>query len=93
MVSREDVNRMINDAAEKSPYTVYKPKNKQYRFFYHYNKFTGGMTVHFRGECNITENVECRVPCETKYNKSQPRLVMRGFAHSIDIQKDKIIII
>lgn len=50
------------------------------------------MSVHFRDTCHVTDNVECRVPCETKWNKTQPNLVMRGYASNIIVERDKIII-
>lgn len=59
----------------------------RYRFFFHYNKVAKQMSVHFRGTCYIVNNVECRVPCETKWNKRQPRLVMRGMASDVTIIK------
>ena len=56
---------------------------KKYRFFYHYNKANNGMTVHFRGVCYPCKHVRCNVPSETKWNKTQPRLVMQGFCEWI----------
>ena len=38
---------------------------KKYRFFFHYRKSTGGMTVHFRNICYPCVNVVCNVPDET----------------------------
>ena len=61
---------------------------KRWRFFFHYNKQTGNMTVHFRGQCNSVTYVDCRVPCNSKYNKTQPKLVMRGFAHAVHLSHD-----
>lgn len=58
---------------------------KHYRFFYHYNKHQQKMTVHFRGTCHIVKDVQCRVPCETKWSLTQPYLVMRGHAHTVTI--------
>jgi hypothetical protein len=58
---------------------------KPRRFFYHFNKARRAMTVHFMGTCYIVQNVVCRVPCETKWQARQPRLVMRGFAHTLAI--------
>ena len=46
------------------------------------------MSVHFKNSCTIVEAVVCNVPCETKRNKTQPRLVMRGFAKEIKIIKN-----
>jgi len=67
--------------------------NKAYRFFYHY--FRHGekkMSVHFRGKCYNTTHVHCNVPCETKYNRTQPKLIMRGFASKITVKKNQITI-
>lgn len=50
------------------------------------------MTVHFRGKCIPTKNVECKVPVETKYSHVQPRLILRGYCKEIIEQEDKIII-
>ena len=57
----------------------------QYRFFYHYYKQKKRMSIHFKGACHVVDNVECLVPCETKWNKTQPQLVMRGWAKELDI--------
>ncbi len=57
-----------------------------YRFFYHYFKAKKAMTVHFRGKCYTVNNITCDVPCETKWNKRQPYLVMQGFAHTVTIK-------
>jgi hypothetical protein len=69
-----------------------KPILKKRRFFYHYNKRNHKMTVHFMGVCNIVDDVECRVGCESKWNKSQPQLVMRGWAYNVHIVDNKAII-
>ena len=67
---------------------------KQYRFFYHYRKQTGRMTVHYRGTCYNVNDVSCLVPCRTKRNKRQPYLVMEGFCGDvfIDTNTDTAII-
>lgn len=65
---------------------------KMYRFFYHYNKANRGMAVHFRGKCWPCKNVDCNVRAETKWNNTQPRLVIQGFAKEI-IQIEDLIII
>lgn len=56
---------------------------KVYRFFFHYNKKEKKMSVHYRGTCYLTEHVRCRVPCSTKWNEKQPRVVMQGYAQGI----------
>lgn len=65
---------------------------KKYRFFYHFNKHEVKMTVHWKNQCIVVDNVKCYVPCETKWNKRQPRLVMQGFAEYVEI-RDNIAII
>ena len=56
------------------------------RFWYHYRKRDGKMTVHFRGKCHTVDDVSCDVPCETKRNKRQPLLVMQGYAGEVRIE-------
>lgn len=65
---------------------------KQYRFFYHYRRSTGGMTVHFKGRCYACVDVVCNVPCQTKRNKEQPRLVLQGFCSSLSLDENTITI-
>lgn len=50
------------------------------------------MSVHFNGQCHRVDNVECKVPVETKWNKRQPMLVMRGFAKEVIIEDGKAVI-
>lgn len=62
---------------------------KKYRFFYHYYKQKKRMSIHFRNSCTVVDDVICEVPCETKWNKTQPQLVMRGFATDVRIVDNK----
>lgn len=64
-------------------------KNVKYRFFYHYRKSDGRMSVHFQGRCIPVQDVDCHVPCETKRNKRQPLLVMQGFCKTVTVSKGK----
>lgn len=57
----------------------------KYRFFYHYYKQYNEMSIHFRGACMRAKDVVCKVPCETKWNKRQPQLVMQGYATKVEI--------
>lgn len=66
---------------------------KEFRFFYHYNKANGKMTVHFRKRCYIVDNIACFRDTFTKWNKSQPRIVMQGWAEKVIISRDKTAII
>jgi hypothetical protein len=50
------------------------------------------MSVHFRGQCSVVDNIDCHVPCETKWKETQPRLVMQGWAHNVEFKQGKAII-
>jgi len=65
---------------------------KKYRFFYHYYKGKKMMSVHFRKVCYPIQDVICNVPCETKWNTTQPQLVMRGYCSDVSIIKGKAVI-
>lgn len=67
-------------------------KNKKYRFFYHYYKQKGKMSIHFRGQCMVSKNVVCEVSTQTKWNKTQPQLVVQGFCETVEIIDDTAII-
>lgn len=51
------------------------------------------MSIHFRSSCNIVDDIECRVTCETKWKKTQPRLVMQGFCKEVKFEGNKAIIL
>jgi hypothetical protein len=57
------------------------------RFFFHFRKSTGALTLHWNNQCISINDVKCNVPLETKWNKTQPRVVLRGFAKEINIIK------
>lgn len=67
-------------------------EHKKWRFFFHYRRSTGGMTVHFRGKCYPCKQVHCFRPTETKYNKIQPFLVMQGYAEEVEVKDDAVFI-
>lgn len=50
------------------------------------------MSVHFRNKCMPCQEVICNVPCETKRNRIQPYLVMRGYASNVRYENDTVII-
>ncbi len=60
----------------------------KWRFFYHFNKQHKKMSIHYRNQCYIVNDVVCEVPCETKWNKRQPRLAMQGFARNLTIKNN-----
>lgn len=62
---------------------------KNYRFFYHFYKQKGKMSVHFKKSCTVVDDVICEVPCETKWKPTQPKLVMQGFAKDVQIIDNK----
>ena len=63
-------------------------KEKEYRFFFHYYKRYKCLSIHFKSKCYRANDVICKVPINTKWNKTQPNLVMQGFAKQIIIDKD-----
>lgn len=65
---------------------------KKYRFFYHFYKQKGKMSVHFRNTCTVVDDIICKVECETKWKPTQPRLVMQGFATNVSFKNNKAII-
>ncbi len=67
-----------------------KNKDKVYRFFYHFNKHTRKLTVHYRGKCIPCNDVMCFVPTDSKWNKTQPFLVMQGYAKQVIVKNDKV---
>jgi hypothetical protein len=62
--------------------------NKKYRFFYHYYRQYNTMSIHFKDCCYKAKNVICEVPTETKWNDTQPNLIIRGFCKSVEIKGD-----
>jgi hypothetical protein len=61
-------------------------KKGQKRFSYHYYKQKKSMSFHFSSEsCYVVDDVVCNVPCETKWSKIQPNLIMRGWASGYTI--------
>ena len=55
----------------------------QRRFFYHYNKQQKRMTVHWKGQCILTDEIVCKVPAETKTSDRQPQYVLQGWASDV----------
>lgn len=53
-------------------------------FWFHYNRpasleaGTPKMTVHYRRQCWLVDEVQCNVPVRSRQRKSQPRVVMSG---------------
>ncbi len=63
-----------------------------HRVFFHFNKPASRSakrplwSVHHRGVCHIVDTIKCQIPTESKVNKRQPLVVMRGFAHSVAVK-------
>ena len=66
----------------------YRVEMKPRRFFYHYYRQVDRMSVHFKNTCHVVDHVRCQVPCEDHRRRTQPRLVMRGFARQVRIFKE-----
>lgn len=67
-------------------------EEKKYRFFYHYYKQHKKMSVHFRNKCIVVQNIDCRVPAETKWQSTQPNLIMRGWCLNVRVENDIAVI-
>lgn len=64
-------------------------KTKKRRFFFHYRRQTKLVTLHWKGACIPVDHIDCQVPCETKWNKTAPLLVMQGWAQNVEIENGK----
>lgn len=42
------------------------------------------MSVHFKKQCIQCKNIVCDATAESKWKSTQPRLVIQGFASSIE---------
>lgn len=57
------------------------------RFFYHYFKAKKRMSIHWKGTCTVVDHVKTQgVDTETHRRKTQPFLVVRGFANDVRIE-------
>ena len=63
------------------------------RFFFHFRKSTGELTLHWNKQCIPVKNVIVNVPVETKWNSQQPKVVLRGWAKEITIENNTATII
>ena len=61
---------------------------KKYRFYFHYYKRYKCISIHFKNKCMRCKDVVCEVPLESKWNISQPNLILRGFCKEIYIEND-----
>lgn len=66
---------------------------KAYSFFFHYNKpatMKRGkptITVHYKGQCHLVDNVDVLVPCHGRVRNTQPRFVMAGKAMALSVSQ------
>jgi hypothetical protein len=51
------------------------------------------MSVHYRKRCYIVDHIACFTTAFTKWNKTQPRVVMQGWAKRVIVTRDKTAII
>jgi hypothetical protein len=58
-------------------------------FFFHFNRPASQsqgrpvLSIHYKGKCILVNNLQTWVPMETKFNKRQPRCVMKGECHDV----------
>ena len=64
---------------------------RKYRFFFHYHRHgEKKMTVVFDNKkSKLVDDIECNVPCSTKWNTKEPKLVMQGYASTVFTYKDE----
>ena len=55
-------------------------------FFFHYNKPHGKVSIHYQKKCHLVDGLLVRVPVHSKFNKRQPKFVMKGVASKITIE-------
>lgn len=58
---------------------------KQYRFYYHYYRGKKCLSVHWKGACYTAQDVDVQVPTQSKWRKTQPHLVIQGYATEMNI--------
>lgn len=67
----------------------------KYSFFFHYNKPATKkagkpvVSLHYKNQCILIENLICNVPIQSRVRERQPRLVMVGKSDNVII-KDKV---
>lgn len=60
-------------------------------FWFHFNKPASArvgrpqISVHYRGQCHIVDNVDCRVSTKGRLRKRQPRFVMAGNCNDMSV--------
>lgn len=71
---------------------------KERVFWFHYHKERSkkygkpSLTVHYKGQCLIADNIDCKVPVFGHLRKEQPRFVIKGKCKSLEIVKGIAII-
>lgn len=64
---------------------------KKYAFFYHYNKPLSKqkgkpvISIHYRGQCLMVDNLVCNVKTRGKIRNKQPYFVVVGKASKIEV--------
>ena len=53
------------------------------RFYYHYFRQNKCLSIHYNKSCTKVNNIICNVPTESKWNNTQPNLVLRGYCNDI----------
>jgi hypothetical protein len=61
---------------------------EKWRFkFWYYRQGERRMILTYKGETEFADEIRCWVPCESHMKATQPRCIMRGWAHELHIQK------
>lgn len=61
---------------------------RKFVFFYHYNKITKSLSLHYKKKCYMVTNIDCQVRAYSKHNLEQPRLIFKGLCNTIVIDKN-----
>lgn len=67
-------------------------------FFYHYNKPASKaakkpvISVHYKGQCHLVDNIIVKVPTWGKLRKTQPHFVVCGRAETLKIEEGVAVI-
>lgn len=61
-------------------------------FFFHYEKLAQEMCLIYLGQQIVCKNIDCRVPCWTKWGGQQPYLVMEGVCNEVVVQDGTAVI-
>ena len=72
---------------------------KRHAFFFHYNKPASQaagrpqISVHYRGQCYVVDEVACYVTTKSRVRRTQPHFVMAGRTQGICFDDNRAVIV